>query len=333
MDRRTFILMLTGLLVARAGDNACAQPAARMWRVGFLGNAAATDPAAARIYDAFRLALRELGYVEGRNLVIEFRFAESRDERYPAFAAELVRLKPDVIVTTSGPATLAAKAATATIPIVMAGVSDPVGRGLVPSLAHPGGTITGIANLQIDLYSKRVELLKSAVPKVARVVSIGNLAGIEPEKIAARRKAQDADAKVLGVTLLRIELNIPPEWRRVTETIVRERPDALVLAPTPINSSLRREIAEFATLQRLPTIGGNRDQVVAGILMSYGPDGDDVIRQAAVYVDKIFKGATPGDLPIEQPTKFELVVNLKTAKALGLTIPTTVLLRADEVIQ
>ena len=333
MDRRTFMLMLTGLLVARAGDDACAQPAARMWRVVFLGNASITDPVIARIYEAFRLVLQERGYVEGKNLVVERRFAEGRDERYPALAAELLRLKPDVIVTTTGPGTAAAKAASPTIPIVMAGVSDPVGRGLVPNLARPGGTITGVANLQIDLYSKRVELLKSAVPKLARVVSLGNPAGIEPARLAATRKGQDADAKAMGVTLVRIELNAPSDWRSVTEAIVRERPDALVLSPTPINSSLRREIAEFATAQRLPTVGGNRDQVVAGILMSYGPDSDDVIRQAAVYVDKIFKGAKPGDLPIEQPTKFTLAINLKTAKAIGLTLPQSLLLRADEVIQ
>ena len=333
LDRRTFMVTLAGLLLAEMREDACAQPAARIWRIGLLGNAPITDPVTARIYEAFRLVLQERGYVEGKNLVVERRFAEGSDERYPALAAELVRLKLDVIVTTAGPGTAAAKAASSTIPIVMAGVSDPVGRGLVPNLARPGGSITGIANLQIDLYPKRVELLKWAVPKVVRVVSIGNSSGLDPARLAARRKAQDVDAKVLGVTLLRIELNAPSEWKGVTEAIVRERPDALVLAPTPINSSLRREIAEFATLRQLPTIGGNRDQVVAGILMSYGPDGDDVIRQAAVYVDKIFKGAKPGDLAIEQPTKFTLAINLKTAKALGLTIPQSLLLRADEVIQ
>jgi len=302
-----------------------------MWRVGFLGNAPVTDPAAARIYEAFRLALQERGYVEERNLVIERRFAEGRDERFPLLAAELVRLHLDVIVTTRGPAAEAAKAATSTIPIVMAGFSDPVGRGLVSSLAHPGGNITGIANLQVDLYSKRVELLKLAVPKIARVVSIGNQTSLG--KIAAGRKEQEADAKSMGVSLVRIELKAPSEWPSVTDAIIRERPDALVLSPAPINFNLRREIAEFATLQRLPTIGANRDQVVAGILMSYGTDNDDVVRHAAVYVDKILKGSKPGDLPIEQPTKFKLVINMKAAKTIGLTIPQSLLLRADEVIQ
>jgi putative ABC transport system substrate-binding protein len=301
-----------------------------MWRIGLLGNVPITDPAAARIYEAFRLALQERGYVEGKNLVVERRFAQGRDERFPALAAELVRLKPDVIVTTTGPGTEAAKAATSTIPIVIAGISDPIGRGLVTSLAHPGGNITGIANLQLDLYSKRVELLKSAIPMVARVVSIGNTASLG--KIAANQKEQEADAKAMGVTLVRIELNAPSEWPRVTAAIIHERPDALVLSPAPINFNLRREIAEFATVQRLPAIGANRDQVVAGILMSYGSDSDDVIREAAAYVDKILKGARPGDLPIEQPTKFRLVINMKAAKALGLTIPQSLLMRADEVI-
>jgi putative ABC transport system substrate-binding protein len=330
MDRRTFVVTLAGVLLAETRDDAEAQQTAGMWRIGLLGNVPITDPAAARIYEAFRLALQERGYVEGKNLVVERRFAQGRDERFPALAAELVRLKPDVIVTTTGPGTEAAKAATSTIPIVIAGISDPIGRGLVTSLAHPGGNITGIANLQLDLYSKRVELLKSAIPMVARVVSIGNTASLG--KIAANQKEQEADAKAMGVTLVRIELNAPSEWPRVTAAIIHERPDALVLSPAPINFNLRREIAEFATVQRLPAIGANRDQVVAGILMSYGSDSDDVIREAAAYVDKILKGARPGDLPIEQPTKFRLVINMKAAKALGLTIPQSLLMRADEVI-
>ena len=331
IDRRTFIVTVASVLLAETRDDAYAQQTAGMWRIGFLGNAAATDPAAARIYEAFRLGLQERRYVEGRNLVIERRLAEGRDERLPALAAELVRLKVDVIVTTTGPATEAAKAATSTIPIVIAGISDPVGRGLVTSLARPGGNITGIANLQLDLYSKRIELLKSVVPKVARVVSIGNTASLG--KLAAGRKEQEADAKTIGVTVVRVDLNAPSEWRSVAEAIVREQPDALVLSPAPINFNLRRQIAEFATVRRLPTIGANRDLFVAGILMSYGTDNDDLYRHAAAYVDKIFKGAKPGDLPIEQPTKFILVINMKTAKALGLTIPQSLLLRADEVIQ
>ena len=331
MDRRTFIVILAAALLSWTRDDAYAQQTPGVWRIGLLGNAAATDPAAARIYEAFRLALQERGYVEGRNVVIERRFAEGRDERFPALAADLIRVKVDVIVTTTGPASEAAKAATSAIPIVIAGISDPVGRGLVTSLARPGGNITGIANLQLDLYSKRVELLKAAVPKVTRVVSIGNTASLG--KLAAGRKEQEADGRAIGVTLVRVDLNTPSEWRNVTEAIVRERPDALVLSPAPINFNLRREIAEFATERRLPTIGASRDQVAAGILMSYGIDSDDNYRRAAVYVDRIFKGAKPRDLPIEQPTKFMFVINMKAAKALGLTIPNSLLLRADEIIQ
>ena len=333
MDRRAFIVTLTGVLLAATRDKARAQPTAGMWRIGFLTVNAATDPAAARMNEAFTRALQDRGYVEGRNLIVERRYAEGRDERYPALAAELIRLRADVIVTTTGPGTEAAKAATSSIPIVMAGVSDPVGRRLVPSLARPGGNITGVANLQVELNSKRVELLKSAVPKVSRVASISNDSAWEPAQLAAMRKGQDTDAKTIGVTLVRIVLNAPSEWRSVTEAILRERPDALILSPAPINFRMRQEIAEFATAQRLPTVGTTRDQVVAGILMSYGSDSDDVVRHAAVYVDKILKGAKPGDLPIEQPTKFTLAINLKTAKALGLTIPQSLLLRADEVIQ
>jgi putative ABC transport system substrate-binding protein len=333
MDRRTFIVAITGVVLAKTRENAVAQQAARMWRIGILSSTPITDPAIARIYQAFFLVLQERGYIEGKNLVVDRRFAEGRDERFPALAAEVVRAKPDLILAGSGPATIAAKALTSTIPIVMAGVGDPVGRGLVTSLARPGGNITGISNLQLDLNPKRVELLKSALPQVARVVHISNPAGIEPAKLAAIRKEQDAALKGLGVTLVRIELGARSEWASVTEVIIRDRPDALALAPTPLNFAMRREIAEFATVQRLPTIGANRDQAIAGFLMSYGSESDDVARQAAVYVDKIFKGAKPGDLPIEQPTTFKFVINLKTAKAIGLTIPQSVLQRADEVIQ
>jgi putative tryptophan/tyrosine transport system substrate-binding protein len=332
MDRRTVIVMLAGVLLAETYDNADAQQAAKMWRIGILSATSFTDPSAARIYEAFFQTLQERGYIEGKNLVVDRRSADGENDRYPVLAAELVRLKPDVIVSVSTPGIRSAKGATSSIPIVMAGVGDPVAGGLVTSLAHPGGNITGIANMQVDLYSKRIELLKSVVPKITRIVSIDNTGNL-PADLAAQRKEQDAEAKAIGMNLVRVELRAPADWRSVTEAIVRERPDALVLFPVPINFNLRREIAEFAKVQRLPVIGANRDQAVAGILMSYGPDIDDVWRLAAVYVDKILKGAKPADLPIEQPTKFELVINLKTAKALGITIPQSVLLRADELIE
>jgi putative tryptophan/tyrosine transport system substrate-binding protein len=334
MDRRTFIVALAGILLAATRDKADAQQAPRMWRIGILANSPITDPAVVRIFEAFFMTLGDRGYIEGKNLVVDRRSADGRDERFPALAAELVGLEPDVIVVAgSGPATMAVKALTSTIPIVMAGVGDPVGRGLVASLAHPGGNITGISNLQLDLISKRVELLKSAIPQIARVVLVSNPAGIEPVHLAAIRKEQDAAMKSLGVILVRIELNTPSDWPSVAQTIVRDRPDALALAPTVINFNLRREIAEFANAQRLPTIGFNRDQAVAGFLMSYGSEADDLYRHVAVYVDKILKGAKPADLPVEQPTKFELVINMKTAKAVGVTIPPSLLLRADTVIQ
>jgi putative ABC transport system substrate-binding protein len=334
MDRRTFVVALAGVLLVETRDNAGAQQAARMWRIGILVNSPITDPAVVRIFEAFFMTLGDRGYIEGKNLVVDRRSADGRDDQFPALAAELVRLEPDVIVVAgSGPATLAVKALTSTIPIVMAGVGDPVGRGLVRSLARPGGNITGISNLQLDLISKRVELLKSAIPQIARVVLISNAAGIEPALLATIRKEQDAAAKRLGVNLVRVELNTPPEWPGVAGTIARDRPDALALAPTVINFNLRREIAEFANAQRLPTVRTNRDQAVAGFLMSYGSVADDLYRHVAVYVDKILKGAKPGDLPIEQPTTFKLVINLKTAKTIGVTIPQSLLLRADEVIQ
>ena len=332
IDRRAFVAGIAGALLAtpRAAE---AQPLTATRRIAFMGNTSISDPDSARLNEAFRQALQERGYQDGRNLVIDARYADGREERFPALAAELIRLKPDVIVTTSGAATEAAKAATSTIPIVIAGVSNPVERGLVQSLAHPGGMITGVTNLQVDLISKRVELLKSAVPKAARIVIVSNASGWEPAKRDALRKQQDADAKAIGVTTARIELNTPSEWRSVTEAVVRERPDALLLAPTPINFQLRREIAEFATVQRLPTSGSIREQAVAGFLMTLGPDNAEVLRHAAVYVDKILKGAKPGDLAIEQPTEFKFVINLKTAKALGIAIPQSLLLRADEVIR
>ncbi len=328
IDRRTFVAMGAGALLAGMRGEAYAQPTAEVRRIGWLGNT--MD---ARVQEVLSLALRERGYVEGRNLVVLRRFAEGKDERFPALAAELIGLKPDVIMSLTGPGTAAAKAATSTIPIVMVGISDPVGRGLVSKLGGPGANITGIASLNVDLYPKRLELLKAAVPKTARVASIGNSAGQEPARLAALVQSADAAAKGMDVTLVRFELNAPAEWKGVTDAIVRERPDAMILSSVAINLRLRREIAEFAAEQRLPAIGAFREQAIAGILMSYGPDYDEVIRDAVTYVDRILKGAKPGDLPVEQPTKIMLVINLKTAKALGITIPQSLLLRADEVIQ
>ena len=332
MDRRTFVGgIAAGLLIAPL---AAAQQAGKVWRIGFIRHVPATTPEAARNWEAFRQALQESGYIEGKNLAFELRFSEGKIERFPALAAELVGLKVDVIVVGSAPGAKAAMEATAKIPIVMAGTSDPVGAGLVASLARPGGNVTGIADYQVDLIPKRLELLKTVAPKVVRVANVfGNFGGFDAAKRAAITSEQDAAAKALGVSLLRLQMNTPQDFDATIATIVRERPDALLLSPNPTNLILRNNLAEFALKQRLPTMAARREEALAGMLMSYGPSLTDESRRVAVYVDKIFKGAKPADLPIEQPTKFELVINLKTAKALGLTIPQSLLLRADEVIQ
>ena len=332
MDRRKFVASMVTLAVTSQSVNA--QPAGKVWRIGYIGTTPLTSPEQARIWDGFLEAMQKFGYVEGKNLAIELRFSEGNIERFPALAAELVRLNVDVIVVGSAPGTRAAKEATATIPIVMTGTSDPVGAGLVASLAHPGGNITGIADYQVDLIPKRLELLKTAAPKVTRVANlIGNFGGFDPAKLAALNAEQDAAAQALGVTLLRIQMNTPQDLESATAAVVRENPDAMLLNPNPTNFVLRHELAAFALKQRLPAIAARREEVLAGTLMSYGPNFADNYRIVATYVDKIFKGAKPADLPVEQPTKFELVINMKTAKSLGLTIPQPLLLRADEVIQ
>jgi len=333
IDRRTFLAGTGAVLVAAPLRADAQQQPEKVWRIGWLANQPLTNPVGAGTFEAFRHGLQEHGYVEGRNIVIDRRFSDSVDARLPALAAELISLKVDVLVVAGGQVAAAAKEATATIPIVMAYGSDPVRRGLVASLARPGGNLTGIEDYLTELNVKRLELLKMAVPKMARVGHISNAGNWEPEKLAALRKDQDAQAQTIGVTLFRVELNTPSEFDSATAAIIRGRPDTISLSSSPINFRLRKEIAEFAIKYRLPSAAAFRDYVLAGILMSYGPDLFVMCRRAADYVDKILKGAKPGDLPVEQPTKFELVINLKTAKALGLTIPQSLLLRADEVIQ
>ena len=337
ISRRRF---LTGVAIGLAPIGAPAhaqeykaQQAGKVWRIGFMNATPLTNPAAAENWEAFRLALQKHGYVEGRNVVFERRFSEGQDARFPALVSELVSLNVDALVTGTGPSVNAAKEATSTIPIVIAAVSDPVGRGLVNSLARPGGNITGVADYQSDLNPKRLELLKAAVPKAAHVVVVTNAAGWEPAKRATQQTDLDVAAQGMGITLLRVVLNAPVEFNSVTATIVRGHPDALLINPVPITFQLHKELAEFAAKQRLPAMAGNRSHALAGILMSYGPSVPEMYRRAADYVAKILRGAKPADLPIEQPTKFDLVINLKTAKALGLTIPPSLLGRADEVIQ
>jgi len=332
MDRRTFVAATAAMAAAPLAS--LAQVAGKVWRIGYIGTTPMATPEQARIWDAFLETLRSLGYIEGKNLAFELRYSEGKIERYPALAAELARLNADVIVVGSSPGVRAAKEATASIPIVMAGTSDPVGAGLVASLARPGANITGIADYQVDLIPKRLELLKSVAPRVTRVANLfGNFGGFDAAKLAALAAEQDTAAQALGVTLLRFQMNTPQDFDATTAAVVRAHPDALLLSPNPTNFTLRNELASFALKERVPAMAARRGEALAGMLMSYGPNLTDISRSVAMYVDKIFKGAKPADLPIEQPTKFELVINLNTAKALGLTIPQPLLLRADEVIQ
>jgi putative ABC transport system substrate-binding protein len=324
LNRRKFCRSLPGAcLIAVA--TAPAQAPRRMWRIGYLGGWPPLPP-------AFHQAMERLGYVNGATAIFEARFSEGHDERYPALAAELVRLDVDVLVTIA-PAAPAAKAATTKIPIVMSGVSDPVGRGLVASLAHPGGNVTGIANLELDLNAKRIEILKGAVPGITRVLSVTNYLGWDRAKLASAFAEQDAAVGAIGITVRRIEIDKREEFESVSAAIAREKPDALLLTPVPITYRLRREFAALALARRLPTIGWHREQALAEILMTYGPSYDDIFRLAATYVDKVLKGANPADLPVEQPTKVELIINAGTAKSLDIVLPQSLLVRANEVIQ
>jgi len=328
MDRRAFISTLAGGLLA-APLAAEAQQAAKIARIGYL---ALNRAAAPDVLEAFLQGLRDLGYVEGRNVVIEYRDAEGKAERLPALAAELVALKVEVIVAPGTLAALAAKQATGTIPIVFPSVGDPVTEGLVTSLARPGGNVTGLSNLTPELVGKGLELLKQAVPGVSRVAVLWQPGGSERTE-KDNLKAADVAARALAVRLQFVEARGPADFDRAFSDMTRARASALTVWPYAMFINERRRLVDLAAKHRLPTVYGVREFVVAGGLMSYGPARADLFRRAATYVDRILKGAKPADLPVEQPTKFELVINLKTAKALGLTIPQSVLGRADEVIR
>jgi len=302
-----------------------AQSAGKVYRIGILVPGS-TSPQ----IQAFREALRDLGYVEGQNLAIEYRSAEDRLERLPGLAAELVALKVDIIYANVTPAAQAAKNATKTIPIVFGASSDPVDYGLVASLARPGGNITGLSNTGADLSGKRLELLKEGVPGISRIAVLWNSAN----PIMARQlRETEVAAQVLGAQLQVVDVRGPDDFARAFRAVTMGRPGALVVLADFLTVNHRGRIAEFAAKNRLPAISEFREFAAAGCLMAYGPSAPDLGRRAAVFVDKILKGAKPADLPVEQPTKFELIINMKTAKALGLTIPQTLLLRADEVIQ
>ncbi len=327
--RREFISTLTGALLA-APLAAEAQQAAKVARIGFLaGNLAGNPPTR----EAFRQGLRDLGYVEGRNVVIEYRDAEGKLERLPALAAELVALKVDVIVAPGTPAALAAKQATRTLPIVFPVAVDPVQSGLVTSLARPGGNVTGLSALIPELVGKCLEQLKQAVPGVSRVAVLWQPGGIDERTEKGRMKRAEVAGRALGVRLQFVEARDPADFDRAFSDMTRARAGALTVLTSVMFVNERRRLADLAAKTRLPAVYAQREFVDAGGLMSYGPNVADLFRRAATYVDKILKGARPADLPVEQPTKFELVINLKTAKALGLTIPRSLLVRADEIIQ
>jgi putative ABC transport system substrate-binding protein len=329
MERRTFLATLAGGLLT-APLAAKAQPREKVPRVGYLSPGSPSEPFRRRRFEAFRQGLRELGYVEGQNIAIESRWAEGKYDRYSALAADLVRLKVDVIVAVGGRATQDAQQATRTIPIVMSVVIDPVGSGLVSSLARPGGNVTGLTIMASDLVGKQLELLKEVVPKVSRVALLWNPAN--PGSAPQLREAEAA-ARALGVRLQTLEARGPQEIDSAFAAMTRERAGALLILPDAIFGNQRRQIAELAAKRRLPSLLGVGEYAEAGGLMTYSANNLDLERRAATFVDKILKGAKPADLPVEQPAKFELVINLRTAKAIGLTIPQSLLLRADEVIQ
>jgi putative ABC transport system substrate-binding protein len=314
-----FIGGVAGGLLASA-ITTFAQQTAKIPRIGILANR--DGPA----WDGFRRGLRELGYTEGRNIALEGRWAEGRIDRFQSLATELVQMKVDLIVTSGVDASFAAKQATSLIPIVMATAAYPDKVGLVESLAHPGANITGLANLAGDLMGKRLELLKQVAPKISRVAVMWN-PGSHVEPIGFR--ATLAAAAALGLEIQSIEVRTPDEHAAAFATMAANRPDALLIGVNPVNSKNVTLIADFALKNRIPSIADERSFAEAGVLVSYGPSFIDTFRQAATYVDKILKGAKPADLPIQQPTLIEFVINLKTAKAIGVAIPQSLLLRAE----
>ena len=328
VQRREFLLTAGALLAAPLAAEA--QQAARIVRIGILAGNRAASP---HTLEAFLQGLRDLGYLEGRNVVIEFRDAEGKPERLPTLAAELLALKVDIVFAPSTPAALATKQATRTVPIVFAGAADPVADRLVTSLARPGGNVTGLSNLSAEVVGKRLEQLKQAAPGVSRVAVLWHQGGSGGRTEKDMLNAAEVAARSLGVQLQAVETRGSADFERAYSEMTRARADGLTVLPIALFGFYRRRLIDLAAKNGLPAAYPAREYVDAGGLMSYGADLADLHRRAAFYVDKIVKGANPADLPVEQPTKFELVINLKTAKALGLTIPQSLLLRADEVIQ
>jgi putative ABC transport system substrate-binding protein len=324
VKRRDFITLLGGAAAWSLG--ARAQTPGKVYMIGFITAGAPTP----HLQNALHDALRALGWIEGKNIVYENAYAENRLDRLPELAAELLRLNVDVIIATGTLAPLAAKRATSTIPIVMTSAGDPLGSGLVTSLAQPGGNVTGLSLMAPDLAGKRLELLKDVFPKVSRVGILWN--ATNPYSALVFKETQSA-APVLGIQLQSIEVRTPDDFDSALPAATRQHVDALITVEDPLTVNYRKRVADFAASNRLPAIYGLREFVDAGGLMAYGAHLVDLYRTAAGYVDKILKGAKPADLPVQQPTKFELVINMQAAKMLGLDVPPQVLARADEVIE
>jgi len=330
VNRRRLIRLLGGTTAATliASPSAWAQSSGKRRRIGFLGNS--TAALEANLIEPFRDRLRALGYEEGRNIDIEYRWADGRYERFPDLISELLAAKVEVIVTAGTPAALAVKKATTTVPLVMVAVGDPVGTGLVTSLAHPGGNLTGLSSIAPDLEGKRLELLREIIPTVSHVAVFWN--PVNPFHALSMTQARTA-AEALHIRILPLGVRTAGELDGAFAAIHKEKPGALLILADRIFLHNRIGLMDFAAKEKLPSINAYRELVEAGGLMSFGPSYEDMHRRAAEYVDKILSGAKAGDLPIQLPTKFTLVVNLQAAKALGLTVPGTFLLRADQVIE
>jgi putative tryptophan/tyrosine transport system substrate-binding protein len=325
MRRREFITLVGGAAVAWPLA-ATAQQAGRLYRIGVLETTSADQNAANM--DALRLGMKVLGYIEGQNFVIEYRSANGRGERFPELALDLLHLKVDVIVTRGTPAVLAAKNATTSVPVVMAAVGEPL--MVVPNLAHPGGNITGLSGFSTDLEAKRFEILHELVPHAARIAGLYNMGNpVSPPQWNELQRA----AQIRGVQSQLLDVRKSSDIAPAFDTASREHTDGLMVGIDVLTQANGKLIAELALKYRIPTIYASKEFIEAGGLIAYGPNYPDLYHRAASYIDKIFKGEKPGDLPIEQPVKFELIINLKTAKALGLDIPATVLTRADEVVE
>jgi ABC-type uncharacterized transport system substrate-binding protein len=327
MNRRAFITLISGAVAAWPLGTRAQQPG-KMYRIGFLGNSTAALEGS--LVGSLREGLRDLGYVEGQNILIEYRWAEGQYEQFPALIAELLAQRVEVIVTAGTPASLAVKNATTSVPLVMVAVGDPVTTGLVASLARPGGNITGLTSTSEELDGKRLELLREVIPKLSHVAVFWNP---ENPTLLTSLKEMRAAAQVLGIKVQVLEVRTPADLEETFKAIVRERPGALLVMGDRLFLHNRQRIMDFATKQRLPVVPGHPELVEAGGLMSYGASYPGMHRRAAYFVDRILKGAKPADLPVERPVKFELVLNLKAAKTLGLEVPPQLIARADEVIE